>query len=129
MKKMSFEFTDPAQAAAAGPQIPPGAGVPPAGMQAPEMPAGMQGGQPPQGQPQEQGQPPAGGLWGSMAGNADQFGQGPDSSMFTDDMLASMVNDDPIDPIQMLADQMEGQMDDPQMQMRMMEAARRMGGF
>ena len=130
MKKMQFEFTDPAEAAAQQQQgIPQGMGVPPAGaQQAPAPPMGMQ----PQ---QEQPQAPAGGLWGSMAGNADQFGQGPDSSMFTDDMLASMVGEDDggMNPVDLQADQMEqglmGEQVDPELQMRMMAAARRVGGF
>jgi hypothetical protein len=119
MKKMSFEFTDPAQAAAQAPQIPAGAGVPPAGAQGAQMPAGAQA---PQQMP--------GNVFGTMAGGADQFGQGPNSSMFTDDMLAGMLQEEPIDPIALEADQMEGQLaNDPQLQMQMMEAARRMGGF
>lgn len=124
MKKMQFEFTDPAEQQA--PQIPPGAGVPPAGMQGAQMPAGMQSG-PEQGQPQA----PAGGLWGSMAGGADQMGQGGMSSMLSDDQLAAMGNDDQgMNPIDLEADSMEGQLgEDPEMQMRMMQAARRMGGF
>lgn len=127
MKKMSFEFTDPAQAAA-GPVVPAGAGVPPAGAQGAMPPAGMQAPmQPPeQAAPQEQ----AGSVFGAMAGNADTFGQGPDSSMFTDDQLAAMVQDEPINPIDLEASMMEEQLpNDPQLQMQMMQAARRMGGF
>lgn len=131
MKKMQFEFTDPAEAAQQAPSIPPGAGVLPAGaQQAPAQPSGMQP-QPGMQPPAEPSQPPAGGLWGGMAGNADQFGQGPDSSMFTDDMLQGMLQDDPMNPIDLQADQMQQGLDggDPELQMRMMEAARRQGGF
>lgn len=125
---MSFEFTDPAEAAAKqaqqAPQIPQGAGVLPAGaQQPPEMPAGLSQGQPPGAMGQ---------VFGGMAGGADQFGQGPDSSMFTDDQLAALAGEDGgVDPIAMQADEMEAGLDqgDPELQMRMMEAARRMGGF
>lgn len=123
MKKMSFEFTDPAQAAAQqSPQIPAGVGVPPAGASQPaQMPAGAQA--PAQQMP--------GNIFGAMAGGADTFGQGPDSSMFTDDQLASMVQEEPLDPINLEADSLEQQLmsGDPNIQMQMMQAARRMGGF
>lgn len=134
MKKMQFEFTDPAEAAAAQQQgIPQGAGVLPAGAQGAQPQA-----QPAQGMPAptaEPAQAPAGGLWGGMAGGVDQFGQGPNSSMFTDDMLASMVSQDDqgLNPVDLQAGQMEQQLGqeqvDPELQMRMMEAARRAGGF
>lgn len=126
MKKMQFEFTDPAeQQAQQAQQIPQGAGVPPAGMQQPpQMPAGLDQGQP-------QGGPSS--VFGAMAGNADQFGQGPDSSMFTDDMLAGMLQEDPLNPVDLQADQMNEQLmggqASPELQMQMMQAARRMGGF
>lgn len=126
MKKMSFEFADAQDAAAQQqqPQVPEGAGVPPAGMQAPISPAGMQG-------PSQGGQ---GSLFGGLAGGADQFGAGPDSSMFTDEQLASMVDED---PMEMVGEDLHGALMDPslppqdqeELQLRMMEAARRMGGF
>ena len=132
MKKMQFEFTDPAAAAAQGPQIPEGAGVPPAGAQgAPVPPAGMQ---PPPTMPspmQGQGQGMQGGLFGMLAGGGDQMGQGFDSSMLGTDQLAAMADTDMGgSPIDLEAEMMEEQlMQDPQLQMRMMEAARRMGNF
>jgi hypothetical protein len=122
MKKMQFEFTDPAEAQAAQqPQIPPGAGVLPAGaQQAPVMPAGAQG----QEQPQGQGL----GLLGDLAPQMGGMQQGPDSSMMTDDQLAGLVQDD---PNELMGQQMSDQaFQDPQIQQQLMEAARRrlMGG-
>lgn len=149
MKKLSLEFADAQDAAAqqGQAQIPPGAGVPPAGMQAGALPpAGMQAPAPqvpaapegaaPGGMPQEA----PGNFFGALAGGADQFGQGPDSSMFTDDQLASMVDSDPslMDPMELEGQQMHEALMAPdglppgmaeQMQMQLMEAARRRGGF
>jgi hypothetical protein len=124
MRKMQFEFTDPAEAQAqAQPQIPQGAGVLPAGaQQPPAMPAGAQG--------QEQQQAP-----GLLAGLAPQMGgmqqgapQGPDTSMISNDQLAGLVQDD---PNELMGQQMSDQaFQDPQIQQQLMEAARRqlMGG-
>lgn len=127
MKKMQFEFTDPAEAAAQGPQIPPGAGVPPAGAQGAIPPAGMQA-------PPEQAPPmgmPQGGGGGLLEGLAQPQGQS-DSSMFTDEQLASMVQETPEElEGEQLYDQLMAPeyQPDEDMQMRMMMAARRMGGF
>lgn len=127
MRKMSFEFHDPAQQAAAAQQ----AAQPQGG-----MPVQPNGPLPPGAQPAPDQQPspgPVGNVFGSMAGGADQFGQGPNSSMFTDDQLAAMLNEQPISPVDLQAAELEQQLGgdqvDPQLQMRMMEAARRMGGF
>jgi hypothetical protein len=125
MKKMQFEFTDPAAAQAqAQPQIPQGAGIPPAGaQQAPVMPAGAQGQEQPQGQSL--------GLLGDLApqmGMQQGMPQGPDSSMMSDDQLAGLVQDD---PNELMGQQMSDQaFQDPQVQQQLMEAARRrlMGG-
>jgi hypothetical protein len=126
MRKMQFEFTDPAEAQAqAQPQIPEGAGVLPAGaQQAPVMPTGAQG----QEQPQEQGPGLLAGLAPQMGGMQQGMPQGPDSSMMTDDQLAGLVQDD---PNELMGQQMSDQaFQDPQLQQQLMEAARRrlMGG-
>lgn len=134
MRKMQFEFADPAEQQMQAQQAQmQSAGIPPAG-------AG--GGQPvPQGMPQ--GQP--GGMLGGMAPPPDQMGQGGMSSMLGDDQLAAMLQQggdmgmmgggeqmgmEGINPIDLQADQMEQQLaTDPDMQMQMILAARRMGGF
>lgn len=130
MKKMQFEFTDPAEAAAQ-PQIPPGAGIPPAGAQGAIPPAGMQP-SPPAGLPGEQGAPQQGaGLFEQMMGGGQQsMGMGPDSSMFSDEQLMQMVQEDPAD---LQGQEWDQAMMDPntppevqqQLQMAMMDAARR----
>lgn len=145
MKKMQFEFADPAeqqmQQMTAQMQ---GAGIPPAGAGGGQPPQGgdpMQGAMPPQGMPQG-GQ---GSLFGAMAPPPDQMGQGGASDMLGDDQLAAMLGDggggmdmgmggDPMgggmDPISIQADQMEQELaNNPELQMQMMMAARRMGGF
>lgn len=136
MKKLSLEFADAQDAAAAQqqPQIPPGAGIPPAGMQG-APPAGMQPPQPDPMQGMDPSQGAQGGIFDSLGGGAQGFGQGPDSSMFTDDQLAQMVQDDPASMEGgMMNDQLMDPGTDPQMQqqlqLQMMEAARRrMGSF
>lgn len=123
MKKMQFEFTDPAEAAAQqAPQIPPGAGVLPAGAQA--APAMPEGAQPAQQAPPEQPQ-------GLLAGLAPQMGgmsQGPDTSMLTEEDLAGLVQD----PNEIMGQDMsQGALSgDPMLQEQLLEAARRqlMGG-
>lgn len=136
MKSMKFDFHDPAQQAAAqqaAAQPQGGAPVQPAG----PLPPGAQPAQPAAGDPsQQQGPGALGSVFGGMAGGADQFGQGPDSSMFTDEQLAALVNDqgDGMNPIDLEAAQLEQQLGQgdqmpPELQMRMMEAARRMGGL
>lgn len=136
MKKLSLEFADAQDAAAQAqqPQIPAGAGIPPAGMQGGAPPAGMQpaatpdmgGGAPPMGMG---GQPAGGGLFEGMGQQA------PDSSMFSDEDLAMMAQGD---PAQLMGQDMNDQLMDPNvdpqtqqmLQMQLMEAARRqMGGF
>jgi hypothetical protein len=137
MKKMSLEFQDPNQAATAAPeapQIPPGAGVPPGGMDAPIPPAGMQA---PQQSP--------------MLAGMGQPQQAPDSGQFSDEQLQQMLSlpqdgqdpmmdpsmgQDPMagmgqfDPMQGQAEDMFNQgMQDPQIQQQLLMAARRqMGG-
>lgn len=116
MKKMSFEFADPAQAAAAQEAMPQGI-----------LPSGAQGQAPP-----DQGmQPdPSQGFLGSLANQGGGFGGGMDSGMIPDAALSGMVDQDP--------DELAGgQMSDflldpstpPQMaqpvQMQLMEAAKR----
>lgn len=130
MKSMKFDFHDPAQQAAAAAQ-PQGAPVQPAG----PLPPGAQPAQPASDPSQQQGPGALGSVFGGMAGGADQFGQGPDSSMFTDDQLAALVNDQGgMNPVDLEAAQLEQQLGQgdqipPELQMRMMEAARRMGGL
>lgn len=133
MKKMQFEFTDPAEAAAqqaAQPQgIPPDAGIMPSGAQgqAP-MPSGAGGmeQQMPM-QQQDPGQMP-------MLGNMMNQG-GPDSSLFSDEDLAGLVSEDPTElEGAQLSDSLMDPGTDPQMQemirQRLMQAAgRQMGGF
>ena len=127
MKKLSLEFADAQDAAAATqqPQIPQGAGIPPAGMQGGIPPAGMQ--PPPDmgGMQQSQG----GGLFESMM-NGGMQQPGMDSSMFSDQQLMEMVQDDPAD---LQSADMDAAMMDPntppqvqqQLQHMMMDAARR----
>lgn len=137
MKSMKFDFHDPAQQAAAAAQAQP---QQPAIQPNGPLPPGAQPAQDPNAQPQgdpSQQQPPGavGNVFGGMAGGADQFGQGPDSSMFTDQQLAALLNDQGgINPVDLQASQLEQQLGDgsqmdPELQMRMMEAARRIGGF
>jgi hypothetical protein len=127
MKKMSLEFTDPSEAAAQGPQIPQGAGVPPQGMEAAIPPAGMQppdlGGMPDQGM----GQPPTddGGMSSLLAGVGQGQQSQMDSGMFDDQQLAQMA----IDPTEAQGDQMFDQsMQDPMVQQQLLMAAKRMLG-
>jgi hypothetical protein len=141
MKKMSLEFVDPTQAAATQqPQIPPGAGAPPAGMQAPIPPAGMQA-------PQQGGASP-------LLAGMGQPQQAPDTGQFSDEQLQQMLSlpqegmdqgmdpgmgGDPMadmgqfDPMAGQAEQMFNQgMEDPQIQQQLLLAARRQlggGGF
>lgn len=133
MKKMSFEFTDPEQqaAAAAGqqPQIPQGAGIPPAGMEQGAIPPqGMQGMQDPS---QMQGDP------SQMQGQMPMLAQGaiPDDGGFSNmlsDQDLSMMADDGTD---MQGQQMADASMDPtnpqsqQMQLMLMDAARRRLNF
>lgn len=133
MKSMKLDFHGPADVAAA--QAAPaqqGAPVQPNG----PLPPGAQPATPPQGDPSQQPVPGnVGNVFGAMAGGADQFGQGPDSSMFTDDQLAALVNQQGgMNPVDLEAAQLQNQLGDgsqisPELQMRMMDAARRMGGF
>lgn len=124
MKKMQFEFTDPATAA---PQIPAGAGVPPAGAEGAIPPAGAQA--PPQGVPAQD--PMQGGMAPPQPEPTmfDQFGQGGDSSLFSDEDLMQLVGNE--DPTMIAGDEMAMQADqDPMIQQQLMEAARRrLGGF
>lgn len=123
MKKMSLEFAEPQ---AQAPQIPQGAGVPPAGMQGGIPPAGMQApGDPMQ---QQGGMPPQGDQSSMLAGMIPpEQPQGFDSSMLTDQDLMGMVDD----PSEQAGQQMFDQsMQDPQIQQQLMLAARRnIGGF
>lgn len=123
MKKMQFEFTDPAEAAQQGPQIPAGAGIPPAGAQGAVPPAGMQ---PQQQQPvPEQG----GGMLADFGQQMQSQQPAGDSSLFTDEQLAQIVGQE--DPDQLFGSQMAEQAgQDPMIQQQLMEAARRrmMGG-
>lgn len=141
MKKMQFEFADPAeqqmQAAQAQMQ---GAGIPPAGA------GGGQGAPPDQGMGMPQEMPPMqgmpqggqGSIFGAMAPQAGGMPQGGMSDMLGNEDLAGMLEsgdmgmgmDGGINPIDLQADQMEQQLaNDPELQMKMMMAARRMGGF
>lgn len=114
MKKMSLEFAEPS--APEAPQIPPGAGVPPTGMQGAVPPAGMQAPSP------DQGASPF------LAGMGPQEPQGFDSSMLSTDDLMSMQ-----DPTAQQGQQLFQQsMEDPQAQQQLLLAAKRMmggGGF
>ena len=136
MKKMQFEFTDPNAPQPQQPGIPPGAGI---------MPSGAQGAAPPEAAPQ---QPPPQDPMGGMPQQDPSMGQqmpmlggmmgqeqGPDSSMFSDDQLAGLVQEDPMAlEGQQMSDQIMDPSTDPQMQemlrQRLMQAAgRQMGGF
>ncbi len=127
MKKMVYEFTDPADAAAQqAPQIPPGAGVPPAGAQEPIPPAGAQ---PPGGMPQGQDM----GLLAGLGGQPQQF----PSDMLSDADLGGMLQEDPMDPMELEADEMHQTLMDPnadpmqqeEMRKRLLMAAQQgMGG-
>jgi hypothetical protein len=120
MKKMSLEFAEPTPQEA--PQIPQGAGVPPAGM--------AQGGIPPAGMQQPMDPSMGGGQAPLLAGL--QQPQGMDSSMLSDQDLMAMVGED-FDPTEMQGQEMfDASMQDPMMQQQLMLAARRMmggGGF
>jgi hypothetical protein len=144
MKSMKFDFHDPAQQAAAamqgqqqGAPVQPNGPLPPGAQPAPDP--SQQQVDPSQQQldPSQQPAPGAvGNVFGGMAGGADQFGQGPDSSMFTDQQLAALVNSQGggLSPVDLEASQLEQQLGQgdqvpPELQMRMMDAARRRGGF
>lgn len=127
MKKMHFEFADPAEQQMQQQQAQmQQAAIPPAGAGGGQPP--QQGAMPPQGMPQ-------GGLGSMMGGQAPQGDpsmQGGMSAGLSDDALAGMLGQDqgPIDPMQVQADALEQQLaTDPELQMQMMQAARRMGGF
>ena len=125
MKKMSLEFVDPATAA---PQIPAGAGVPPAGAEGAIPPAGAQA--PPQGPPMGGQDPMQGGMAPPQPTMFDQYGQGgQDTGMFSDEDLMQLVGDE--DPAMMAGEDMAMQAEsDPMIQQQLMEAARRrLGGF
>jgi hypothetical protein len=135
MKKMQFEFADPAEQQAQQQQIQmQQAGIPPAGA----------GGGAPPALPPGQGAPQggAGSMFGVMAPPTGGMPQGPDSSMLGDDQLAAMLQggggggmdevnpQGGLDPVALQADQMEQQLaNNPDLQMQMMMAARRYGGF
>lgn len=140
MKKMSLEFIDPAQAAAAAQQpqagIPPGAGILPSGAQgAGAPPAGAAPAQPPMQDPMQQMPGQEMGQQMPMLGGMMQQEQGPDSSLFSDEQLAGLVQEDPMAlEGQNMSDQIMDPSTDPQMQemlrQRLMQAAgRQMGGF
>ncbi len=120
LKSMKLDFADPAQAAAAtpqaAPQIPPGVGVPPAGMeQGAIMPAGLQGAEQPGSNP-------------LLAGVGAPQQSPMDSSMLSDQDLMSMVGAE-YDPVDQAGQQMFDQsMQDPSVQQQLMLAARRMMG-
>lgn len=124
LKSMKLDFAD--AAAAAQPQIPPGAGVPPAGMQGGVPPTGMQGQAPPDpmgGMGQQPMQDP---MLAGLAGPAQQP-QGMDSSMFSDQDLMGMMEDPTEEAGGMMFDQ---SMQDPMIQQQLLLAAKRqMGGF
>lgn len=111
LKSMKLDFAD--AAAAAQPQIPPGAGIPPSGMQGAMPPTGMQA-------PPEAQQSPL--LAGMGAPQQPQM----DSSMFSDQDLMGMLGD----PAEEQGQQMfDSSMQDPQIQQQLLLAARRqMGG-
>lgn len=113
MKKMVYEFSDPADAAQAAPQIPPGAGVPPAGAQEPIMPAGAQAPGMPQGQDM--------GLLAGLGGQPQQF----PSEMLSDADLGGMLQEDPMDPMELEADEMHQTLLDPNADPMMQEEMRR----
>jgi hypothetical protein len=130
LKSMKLDFAD--AAAAQAPQIPPGAGVPPAGMEGGIPPAGMQG---PadliQGMQGMGGAPQQGGDMQSplLAGLGGQPQQpmGMDSSMFSDQDLMGMVGDPTDEAGGMMFDQ---SMQDPAIQQQLLLAAKRqLGGF
>lgn len=137
MRKMQFEFADPAEQQMQAQQAQmQSAGIPPAGAGGGAPPP--QGMQPQQGMPQGQ----AGSMFGSMAPPADPSMQGGMSSMLGDDQLAAMLQQGGdmgmgggdmmggLNPIDVQADALEQQLaNDPQAQMQMMMAARRFGGF
>jgi hypothetical protein len=118
MKKMSFEFADPAaaeaQAQQGAPQIPQGAGIPPSGMQNALPPTGMQGTQAPMlTQMGQQGPPDDGGF----------------SNMLSDEDLAMMQDGTDLEGQQLAdasMDPMNPQAQDIQQQL-MMAARRRLG--
>jgi hypothetical protein len=126
MRKMQFEFTDPAEAQQQ-PQIPAQPGAMPAGAQgAPPMPEGAQQMQMPM-PDQQQAPDPAAGLLGQL-----HQGGAPDSTMFSNQDLAGLVGDEQ-DPDMLAGEQMSDQLLDPSMapyqaqpmQEQLMEAARR----
>jgi hypothetical protein len=130
MRKMQFEFSDPAEQQMQAQQAQmQSAGIPPAGAGGGQQPPANA--MPPMGQgaPQDQ----AGSMFGAMAPPPNQMGQGGESAMFSDDQLAALLGDGqsgPMSPIDIQADALEQQLaNDPEMQMQMMMAARRMGGF
>lgn len=115
LKSMKLDFADQA----AGPQIPQGAGVPPAGMQGAIPPAGMQGGPDPS---QMGGQQSP--LLAGLGGPPQQ--QGMDTSALSDQDLMGMVDDGSDQAGQQMFD---SSMQDPQIQQQLLLAARRqMGG-
>lgn len=112
LKSMKLDFAD--AAAAAQPQIPPGAGIPPSGMQGAMPPTGMQ-------TPPEAQQSP---LLAGMGAPPQQSQM--DTSMFSDEDLMGMLGD----PAEEQGQQMfDSSMQDPQIQQQLLLAARRqMGG-
>jgi hypothetical protein len=118
LKSMKLDFSDGQQA----PQIPPGAGVPPAGMQGGIPPAGMQA-PPQQGMGQEQGAMAP--LLAGMGGPPPQ--QGMDTSGLSDQDLMMMADEGSDIQGQQMFD---ASMQDPQIQQQLLLAARRqqMGG-
>jgi hypothetical protein len=131
MRKMQFEFADPAEQQMAAQQAQAAQqAIPPAGMQPPPQAAPQQQGMPPQGQP-PQGMPMPGQDPQQQTPMLAQMGQQPqggDSSMFSDQDLASLVGGQ--DPLNMMGEDLSQAAlgEDPQAQMMLMEAARRRMG-
>lgn len=112
LRSMKLDFAEQQQ-----PQIPEGAGVPPAGMNGAIPPAGMQGGP----DPSQMQSPMLAGL-----GVPPQPQGGMDTSQFSDQDLMGMVDDGSDQQGQQMFD---ASMQDPQIQQQLLLAARRqMGG-